>query len=227
MLDMASTPRRLKGLSISKSIVYGTIATPIFSKKVIEPGSHTHNWVVSVRGLNNEDISHFIKKVNFKLHESFANPNRVVEKAPFEVSETGWGEFEIVIKIYFNSVSHEKPVTLYHPLRLHPYEDLDKVKSSAKNPIVQYYQYEELIFNEPTEAMYKLLTENGPSTLPLRQTEHHKFSVEYEKEELERLVAVQEEIKLETQSYIDRIQILNEELAKHRNQLTALEEAKK
>ncbi|ORX99043.1 yeats-domain-containing protein [Basidiobolus meristosporus CBS 931.73] len=224
---MASTPRRLKGISLSKSIVYGTIATPISSKKAIEPGSHTHNWVVSVRGVNNEDISPFIKKVNFKLHESFANPNRVVEKAPFEVSETGWGEFEIVIKIYFNSVSHEKPVTLYHPLRLHPYEDLDKVKASGKNPIVQYYQYEELIFNEPTEAMYKLLTESGSSTLPLRRTEKHRFSVEYEQEELERLEAVHQEIQSKTRSYVGRIQSLNEELARYRSQLAALEEARK
>jgi YEATS domain-containing protein 4 len=33
------------------------------------------------------------------------------------VSETGWGEFEIQIRIYFNDLT-EKPVTLYHGLKL-------------------------------------------------------------------------------------------------------------
>ena len=31
---------------------------------------------------------------------------------PYEVSETGWGEFEIVIKIHFHD-PNEKPVTNY------------------------------------------------------------------------------------------------------------------
>ena len=37
----------------------------------------------------------------------------VVTKPPFEVTETGWGEFEIAIKIYFHD-PNERPVsTLY------------------------------------------------------------------------------------------------------------------
>lgn len=35
----------------------------------------------------------------------------VVTKPPYEVTETGWGEFEVVIKIYFND-QHERPVSL-------------------------------------------------------------------------------------------------------------------
>ena len=46
-------------------------------------------------------MSAYVKKVNFKLHDSYSNPNRTVTKPPYEVTETGWGEFEIVIKIYF------------------------------------------------------------------------------------------------------------------------------
>jgi len=42
---------------------------------------------------------------------------RVVSKPPYEVSESGWGEFEIQIKIYFNDLT-EKPVTIYHGLKL-------------------------------------------------------------------------------------------------------------
>ena len=34
----------------------------------------------------------------------------VLTKPPYEINETGWGEFEIVIKIYFMD-SSEKPVS--------------------------------------------------------------------------------------------------------------------
>ena len=46
-------------------------------------------------------MSAYVKKVNFKLHDSYSNANRTVTKPPYEVTETGWGEFEIVIKVYF------------------------------------------------------------------------------------------------------------------------------
>jgi len=42
---------------------------------------------------------------------------RIVSKPPYEVSETGWGEFEVQIRIYFNDLN-EKIVTLYHGLKL-------------------------------------------------------------------------------------------------------------
>lgn len=38
-------------------------------------------------------------QVHFKLHESYENQNRIVMAPPYEVTETGWGEFEIVIKV--------------------------------------------------------------------------------------------------------------------------------
>lgn len=60
----------------------------------------------------NEDMSNYVKKVHFKLHESYANPNRIVTKPPYEITETGWGEFEIVIKIYFHD-SNERPVYIF------------------------------------------------------------------------------------------------------------------
>lgn len=57
---------------ISRAIVYGSIATPIKKPE----NEHTHKWTVYVRGFNNEDISYYIRRVTFKLHESFAEPNR-------------------------------------------------------------------------------------------------------------------------------------------------------
>lgn len=46
----------------------------------------------------------------FQLHNSFENPTRVVEEPPFELTETGWGEFEIGITIYPHVDAAEKPV---------------------------------------------------------------------------------------------------------------------
>ena len=47
----------------------------------------------------NEHIEAIIKRAVFQLHPSFENPVRVVESPPFELSECGWGEFEIVFSL--------------------------------------------------------------------------------------------------------------------------------
>lgn len=101
-----------QGLVIVKPIVYGNVAR-YFGKKREEDG-HTHQWTVYVKPYANEDMSAYIKKVHFKLHESYANPNRIVTKPPYELTETGWGEFEIVIKIYFHD-PNERPVSVFQP----------------------------------------------------------------------------------------------------------------
>lgn len=89
-----------QGVTEVKPIVYGNISKG-FGKKREEDG-HTHQWTVYVKPYNNEDMSTYVKKIHFKLHESYENPNRIITKPPYEVSETGWGEFEVVIKIYFH-----------------------------------------------------------------------------------------------------------------------------
>lgn len=82
-----------------------------------------------------------------------------VQGQPFVVKETGWGEFEISIKLYFATESNEKPQTLYHHLRLHPYGKTDSERElTQQNGEVISWCYEELIFNEPYEAFYEILT---------------------------------------------------------------------
>lgn len=44
-----------------------------------------------------------------------------IDKPPFQVTETGWGEFDVQIKIIFVPESGEKPLTTYHRLKLHPW----------------------------------------------------------------------------------------------------------
>ncbi len=59
--------------AVVKEIVIGSVATPV--PKPIKQ-VRTHNWTVYVRGVYNEDISYFVKKVVFVLHDSFPNPTR-------------------------------------------------------------------------------------------------------------------------------------------------------
>lgn len=99
-----------QGVNIVKPLVYGNISR-YFGKKREEDG-HTHQWTVYVKSFNNEDMSAYVKKVQFKLHESYVNQTRIVTKPPYEVTETGWGEFEIVIKIFFHC-PNEKPVSQF------------------------------------------------------------------------------------------------------------------
>lgn len=79
---------------------------------------------------------------------------------PFLVDETGWGEFEITIKMYYVTESGEKPQTLYHHLRLHPYgrneEEKEEMRSGTGE--VRAWIYEEQVFNEPFETFYEILT---------------------------------------------------------------------
>ena len=80
----------------------------------------------------------------------------VLTSPPFEVHETGWGEFEIQIKIFFTDTT-EKPVcvsmhkhshylllfqvTLYHLLRLFQADPL--VMAGKKNVVSE--QYDEMV----------------------------------------------------------------------------------
>jgi YEATS domain-containing protein 4 len=77
-----------------------------------------------------DDISHFIKRVQFKLHETYPQSQRNVDKPPFQVTETGWGEFDIQIKIYFVPEANEKPLTTFHRLKLHPWHPVAVAASS-------------------------------------------------------------------------------------------------
>jgi YEATS domain-containing protein 4 len=67
--------KRHKGVTLERRIVYGSVAVPL---EVKPPGNedHTHTWAVYLRGHNGEDISHFVKRVTFKLHHSFEQPQR-------------------------------------------------------------------------------------------------------------------------------------------------------
>lgn len=151
-----------------KPIVYGNVARS-FGKKREEDG-HTHQWTVYVKPYLNEDISAYVKKVHFKLHESYANPNRIITKPPYEVTETGWGEFEVVIKLHFHDPT-ERPVTLYHILKLFQSPIVDgEISTHDGKKMLTSESYEEIVFQEPTQLMQHCL--NSAKPISQRQNEH-------------------------------------------------------
>ncbi|KAK3322158.1 protein AF-9 [Apodospora peruviana] len=159
--------KRVKGVQIFRPFIYGTTARPFDEKTNPKPpgvpDDHTHSWTVFVKGIDDVDITYWLRRVQFKLHESIPNHVRMVEGEkgkPFSISETGWGEFEITIRLYYVPESSEKPQTLYHHLRLHPYGRTEEEKETMRlnGGEVVSWTYEEQLFNEPYEAFYDILT---------------------------------------------------------------------
>ncbi|KAI1634164.1 yeats family-domain-containing protein [Biscogniauxia mediterranea] len=169
--------KRVKGVQIYRPFVYGTTARPFNDtdnpRPAGVPPDHTHSWQVFVKGIEDTDIFYWLRRVQFKLHESIPNHLRTIDaetimkenegkakkQRAFVVNETGWGEFEITIKLYYDSKSGEKPQTLYHHLRLHPYGRTEAEKEAMRNGgEVIAWSYEEQLFNEPFEEFYKILT---------------------------------------------------------------------
>jgi YEATS domain-containing protein 4 len=61
--------------------------------------------------------------------------------------------------MYYIPESLEKPQTLYHHLRLHPYGNTEEEKETMKKqPEIRAWVYEEQLFNEPYENFYDILT---------------------------------------------------------------------
>ncbi|RKP38633.1 yeats family-domain-containing protein, partial [Dimargaris cristalligena] len=218
-----------KGIAIARPIVYGNIAAPLGNERASQP-DHTHRWTMSLRGVNNEDISYYVKKVVFKLHETYPQPNRAVDKPPFEVSETGWGEFEIAIKVYFHNFSGEKPVTLFHHLRLHPTEALlnpnEANKAILNQPVVAYH-YDEIVFNEPLESFSQILLDNRSSELAPKSTLTTPYSLQAEQEELAKLQKDNYQVEQLIEEYRERIAMADRQLIQLRQETAALEATRK
>nr|GMC66146.1 transcription initiation factor TFIID subunit 14B-like [Ipomoea batatas] len=157
---MGKSEKRLKDAEIYVPIVYGTIAFWL-GRKATE--TQSHKWTVYVRGATNEDLSVIIKRAVFQLHPSFNNPVRVVESPPFEVSECGWGEFEIGISLYFHNDVSEKKLDLYHPLKL--YSENEPGPLSTKKPVVME-NYDEIVFPEPSEDFLSRVKGHPAAVVP-------------------------------------------------------------
>jgi YEATS domain-containing protein 4 len=158
--------KRVKLTQVRRPFIVGSTALPFSEtnpRPAGVPDNHTHSWQVFVKGLEDTDVTYWLRRVQFKLHESIPNYVRMVDGEPgrpFVVNETGWGEFDIAIKLYYVNESGEKPQTLYHYLRLHPYGRTEEEKQAMimENGEIRSWSYEEQLFNEPFDYFYRLLT---------------------------------------------------------------------
>ncbi|XP_044470045.1 transcription initiation factor TFIID subunit 14b-like isoform X1 [Mangifera indica] len=141
-----SAIKRHKDVELTVPIVYGTMAFYL-GRKASE--SQSHKWTVYVRGATNEDLGVVINRVVFQLHPSFNNPTRVVESPPFELTECGWGEFEIGITLFFHTDVCDKQLDLFHHLKLYP--ESESGPQTTKKPVV-VETYNEIVFPEPSEG---------------------------------------------------------------------------
>ncbi|GAA5853589.1 hypothetical protein JCM8547_002516, partial [Rhodosporidiobolus lusitaniae] len=124
----------IRGVSVFRPIVYGNSCVLLTEEERVGT-DHTHRWTVAVRSAASpaypnphpaqqiggaDDLSYMIKKVTFKLYETYKNPLGSIEQPPFQVTER-MGEFDVTIKVFFVPESIEKPLTFTHHLKLHPW----------------------------------------------------------------------------------------------------------
>ncbi|EEB08926.1 YEATS family histone acetyltransferase subunit Yaf9 [Schizosaccharomyces japonicus yFS275] len=202
---------RISKCQISRPIIVGNDAKPLTEEeKQNAPKDHTHHWRIFVEGVDGEDISPWIRKVVFKLHDTYHNSTRIIEEPPFEVNETGWGEFDIMIRVFFPPEAHEKPITFFHRLKLHAYLTTGDTVTPL-NEYVKSEQYEEVVFNEPTEIMYNILTQHAIGDghgLAVEPEPGHEFSLQREQDEVDKLDIAVGKVNEMIQSYRKRLQEL-------------------
>ena len=181
------------------------------------PPDHTHEWTIFFKPvLDNIDLTPLIKKVTFKLHETYDTPVRSIEKPPYQVTETGWGEFEIIIKLHFHSGAelgiNEKNFQIFHGLKLHPFNPQHPPKENGE---VHSVLYDELVFQEPTEKVFEILTQKPLNLLPYKLSDESKRDQEYvrpdEIDELARLDVYINKVREEIENQRDQYKDLEQE----------------
>lgn len=146
--DARAGEARVKGKQLVVPVAFGTVAFWM-GKKADE--YHSHRWTVYLRSARGQDLSSVVKNVTFHLHPSFPQAVRTIETPPFEVTETGWGEFEIQITVHFADDAQCAPLELFHTLKLYPQEE-GQAQSTKKPVVVE--GYEEVVFHEPLQAFF-------------------------------------------------------------------------
>lgn len=161
-------------------------------------------------------MSVYVKKMHFKLHESYTNANRVVLKPPYEVTETGWGEFEVIIKIYFID-PNEKPVTIYHLLKL--FQTESDIMMGKKNLISEFY--DEMVFQDPLTMMQHLLLQQKPLTL--NPYVHESDFEDKKQRNMTAIEAAKTNVRVQMQQLNGQLKVIKEEIQKFKDEIFKLE----
>lgn len=86
---------------------------------------------------------------------------RTIDSPPFELEESGYGGFNIGVKLYFQPIASEKWQQKNHYLQLDPYGDEVLMAEQARTGIVRMEVAEFVEFNEPTEGLWDALTSDS------------------------------------------------------------------
>ncbi|KAF2464257.1 yeats-domain-containing protein [Lindgomyces ingoldianus] len=156
--------KRVKNKRISRNIIIGSeaytlppLGDPSRPKGI--PDDHTKRWTVYVRQPQGDpSLTTWLNKVQFKIFNTYENPLRTCENPPFEVTETGWGGFNIDIRLHFQPLSGEKAQYRQHFLQLEKYGDEKQQATQEASGLVRAEFLEVVQFNEPTEALFEALT---------------------------------------------------------------------
>jgi YEATS domain-containing protein 4 len=194
---------RLTKTCVCLPIVYGSMAFPL--KKVEE--YNTHQWTLYLRGPAHEDLSNAIARVIFQLHPSFAQPVRELTQPPYEVTEKGWGEFDVTIKVVWRDES-EKPLILTTPLKLYAYPGMTAIKEGE--PVI-YEVYDEVVFTDPLEKFYNQLMSGQQGSLRVPKiysndpNVQERFPSYSDEEDVKALLEAQKFLSMELCTVKDRI----------------------
>lgn len=158
------------------------------------------------------------------------------------MTETGWGEFEIQIRITFIPDAGEKAMTLYHHLKLHPWTasgepEIPPLDVAIKMGPVHSWQYDEIVFNDPYQIFLNILTAHPPTPLPKTKKKPVPFHMAHpgsleaskggvpefttlmEKEEAERLKEATKAVITENNRWRAKLIAKEQELAKLQQEL--------
>lgn len=129
-----------------------------------------------LQGADKFNVKHFVEKVVFILHESFPKPKRgrkfwelrvqlsltvvvfcisptVIKEPPYQITETGFGSFNMVIEVHFRNKAEPKNLKFDYDLMI----DLGRPISKLRR--------ERLIFKNPNPDFMKKLFKGGGTVM--------------------------------------------------------------
>lgn len=147
-----------------------------------------------MRGIEGQPpITTWLKKVQFKIFHTYTTPTRIIEEPPFQVEETGWGGFNVEIKLFFIPEVNARQQDRQHYLQLEPYGTEAEIQKQIEAKLVRAEYLEIIEFNEPTEALWDILTDEAQFQKPAkRPTGKGKAKAVLKKEEGEGSVELPE-----------------------------------
>ncbi|KAJ6234105.1 protein af-9 [Anaeramoeba flamelloides] len=161
-----------KSVVIEKQVKYGNTSYELPSPE----GDNTHQWTIFFESANGEDLSLYVKKVSFHLHESFPEPTIDVYVPPYEVTMNGWGEFTILIEVEFDDESNQRK-EFSHLLKVFPPKNEHSLKITKQaickfvDPSTEFLHKLEIAKNTASLRPISRKKKNSENNLSLKQIE--------------------------------------------------------